>query len=568
MINFKTISYKNFQAVGNTAITIDLQRSPTTMISGKNGAGKSNTLEALSYVLFGKTLKKVNLSGLINTINKKALLVTVEFDIKGKEYKIVRGQKPSILEFWIDNELQDQSASSRDYQAKIEHALGMDHKMFTQIVVLNKEKYVPFLELSATERRKVVEDILDISVFSEMSEILKNDIKEANNTQNNIKFEYSRLDTQLEGVQRLVLESNNNVQGEIDSLKKQIEEDQKELIKVEDQIDLEQQRVPDISQTKKQISELDNKINAARNLSAKAKVTADNTKKFMKDVISSETCPHCTQSIDDNFKTEKLLECTKALQTAEGNIEHISGAVDTWTAEKRKLEQNLQEVYAIERTIATFKATAQQLNSNIRRAMQSVVERSKKLQNNDYTQELQELETKLSEKESELNKQIEVCNNLNKCRLLLKDDAIKASVVSEYIEFINSRVNDYLNAMEFYINIQLDENFNDSIKSVNREGFTYENLSTGQKCRVSLAICLALLEVASLKNSVVTNIIFLDEILEPFDAEGVSLFMKLVNDKLSKKNVFVVTQRAAEFSSYFKNELKFELVDGFTQISM
>ena len=197
MLTFKKVKYKNFQSIGNAAITIDLDRSPTTCIGGHNGAGKSSLLEAISYGLFGKSLKKVTLSQLINTINKKNMVVEIEFEKNGKAYKVVRGQKPAVFEFWIDNELQDQSAASKDYQAKVEYVLGMDFKLFTQIVVLNKEKYVPFMELGAADRRKVVEDILDISVFSVMSDLLKKVTSNLNTAIEDLKYERERLDLSL-----------------------------------------------------------------------------------------------------------------------------------------------------------------------------------------------------------------------------------------------------------------------------------------------------------------------------------------------------------------------------------
>jgi DNA repair exonuclease SbcCD ATPase subunit len=218
MLEFEYVQYKNFQSIGNQAIKIDLNRSPTTVVGGHNGAGKSSLLEAISYALFGKPLKKLKLEQLVNTINKKGLHVTVAFNKNGKSYKVVRGMKPSVFEFWVDGELQDQSAKSSDYQAKVEYVLGMDYKLFTQIVVLNKEKYVPFMELPAADRRKVVEDILDISVFSVMSDLLKKTSSNLSSEMEDLKYERERLEERMRGQQRLIDEAASNVDGQIAEL--------------------------------------------------------------------------------------------------------------------------------------------------------------------------------------------------------------------------------------------------------------------------------------------------------------------------------------------------------------
>lgn len=566
MLTFKKVKYKNFQSIGNAAITIDLDRSPTTCIGGHNGAGKSSLLEAISYGLFGKSLKKVTLSQLINTINKKNMVVEIEFEKNGKAYKVVRGQKPAVFEFWIDNELQDQSAASKDYQAKVEYVLGMDFKLFTQIVVLNKEKYVPFMELGAADRRKVVEDILDISVFSVMSDLLKKVTSNLNTEIEDLKYERERLDERMRGQQRLIDEAASNVDGQItalndtiSSLGDKLEGLQDETHSFDDELatlaDIAS-KVNDASKTKRQFEDIAIKFQSnITDLQKTAKFFADN-----------DVCPTCAQTIDDDTKATKHTECNDkvaGIKTSAANmVEHYQKAVTDLNA----LVTAQQREQTIRQNIRQLENDMQRIRSEIRSHAASVQRLSAESKVDQYVAELTKTKESHQLMTDSLNGLKLTQEAQNKCKELLKDDGIKASIVRDYIEFINNRLNEYLGAMDFHLNLSINEKFEDKINAINREGFTYDNLSTGQKCRVNLALWLALLEVASIKNSVVTNILFLDEILEPIDREGVGMFMKLVREKLPHKNTFVVTQRFDEFKDHFRSELQFRLNEGFTEI--
>lgn len=565
MIDFKKVTYRNFQSIGNQGITIDLQRSPTTLIGGHNGAGKSTMLEAIAYALFGKSLKKVNLAGLINTINKKNMVVEIEFSSKGKDYKIIRGQKPAKLEFYVGDELLDQNASSKDYQAKIEHALGMDFKLFTQVVVLNKEKYVPFMDLATSDRRKVIEDILDISVFSVMSDILKDDSKDLSNDINNLRYERDKLVERMRGQQRLIDEANQNVQGQVDVINAAI-----------DQLNLDQSEVDNERQSLTEkicdIHPMDTaSINSRKRQFEELAVTFRNkvqgyetTLNFFKD---NDVCPTCDQNIDQTIKHQRVLyskteidktkeNATKMMVEYQKVVDQLALAVEQ-NSKVIDLQSQLNMVLAqannIKRSIAVKQTELNALN------VSSKVDQ--------YKDELSATSAQHTDLTDKLTEAVESETVFTKCKELLKDTGIKASIVRDYIDLINLRLNEYLGAMGFFIRIELDEAFNDTIKGVNREGFTYESLSTGQKTRVNLALWLSLLEVASLKNSVVTNILALDEILENLDCEGVALFMSLIKDKLPHKNVFVITQRYTEFEEQFRSSINFRLKDGFTEIA-
>lgn len=566
MLEFEYVTYKNFQSIGNQAIRIDLNRSATTVVGGHNGAGKSSLLEAISYACFGKPLKKLKLDQLINSINKKGLIVTVAFTKNGKSYKVVRGMKPAVFEFWIDGELQDQSAKSADYQAKVEYVLGMDYKLFTQIVVLNKEKYVPFMELPAADRRKVVEDILDISVFSVMSDLLKKTSSNLNAEMEDLKYERERLEERMRGQQRLIDEAASNVDGQIAELNTTINElgDRIEALVTESNgYESELATLADISQ---KVTEASKTKRGFEDIAVKFQTNITDLQKTANFFQSNDVCPTCAQTIDDATKAQKHEECTTKVDTikasASSMVEHYQKAVTDLAAlvTVQQREQSLRQgLRSLETEIA-------RIRGEIRSKVGAVQRLSAESKVDQYEVELADTKLAHTEKSVSLEDLKLTQEAHTKCKELLKDDGIKASIVRDYIEFINNRLNEYLGAMDFHLNLTLNEKFEDKINSISREGFTYDNLSTGQKCRVNLALWLALLEVASIKNSVVTNILFLDEILEPIDREGVGMFMKLVREKLPHKNTFVVTQRFEEFKDHFRSELQFRLNEGFTEI--
>lgn len=566
MIEFKTIFYKNFQSVGNQGIKVTLNRSMTTLIGGHNGSGKSTLLEAITYGLFGKPLKKITMGGLINATNQKNLIVDISFTKNGKDYRIVRGQKPAKLELYVSDELVDQSASVREYQSKIEYILGMDYKLFTQVVVLNKEKYVPFMDLDASARRKVVEDILDISVFSTMNELVKEKSKIHSTKINDVKFDRERIKERSDGKARLLKEAKDYETDQIDKLKSEISDTLLQIQEDEDKIEAFKVKLELLSDAQTKLNKLNDLKREYDNVSAKFMVNVKNLDETIKFYKENDICHTCKSELTEENKNKHINVCNSKLQDIKNNSQSMipvyQGVLSDISIQESRLNEykNIQsEIRLLNSSIDIHKRRISQLNASIEASKKSV-------KVSDIQAEYDEVTKQLNDLTVELNTLIDEELTINLCKVMLKDDGIKASIVKDYIEFINSRLNEMLCSMEFYINITLDENFNDTINAVNKKSFTYDNLSTGQKTRVNLAIWLALIEVASIKNSVVTNILFLDEILENLDAEGVKLFMALVKDKLPHKNTFVVTQRFDEFKDFFRSELKFKLVEGFTEI--
>lgn len=560
-MKFKKLTYKNFQSTGNTPIEIDLCRSHSTLIGGLNGSGKSTVLEALVYVLTGKSMKKTTLARLVNATNKKNLLVTLDFEKNGNEYHIVRGIKPNVFEIYRNGEMLNQDAAAKDLQEKLEFITGIDYNSLTQLIILNLERFKAFMEMTSQERRTIVEEILDISIFSEMTDLEKKDIKsleqKVSSYENEIRILIGK-EQSLNDVIKKANESNNdhlvNLENRINEYLQSNDELEKQLVEVDEKL---------IEETQKTIAELKEKRsgkNSELQLIMHEIKNAEKDENFYK----QGTCPTCSHPFEN--KDEKLDELSNKMKGLidSGNvitedIESLNSQIDKYTEivklETDKKMSNLK----IQNTIS----------SQTEKATLLAIEYEKLSSKSDQdTDNLKKQIEEISKQKSDLyDKMDAILENIKTHKIaleMLSDKGVKANIIKDYIDFINYRVNDYLSGMEFFLNINLDEGFNESFSGL-KEGMVYADLSTGQKRRVNLAIWLALVEVSSLKNSVVSNALFLDEILENIDSEGIQLFMKLLKEKMPEKNIFVVTQRFEQFRDLFESEIYFKQVDGFTQ---
>lgn len=563
MIYFKWVEYKNIQSAGNHPIRVELDRSPTTLIGGENGAGKSNLLTALAYCLFGTVLSGAKLSDIINNINKKALLTKVCFEKNGVEWIVIRGEKPKKFELWKDDEKLDQYANSRDQQKFLETIMGMDYKIFTQIVLLNKEKYVPFMECSAGDRRKIVEDVLDISIFSYMNDECKAEIKSIDRNISNLTSERRVIQEKVNGRKELIEEtqkqikkkeeSNNEIINDMESKIKTLEGERDVL----DQ-DLSNVKVNGLDKLKKQKADID-KISYQYDSNVKS------NSKLISFFRDNDICPTCDQDISDKVKKDKI----ELYENKNKEIAEISKEMMTVLEDILKKEKDLQKKQDKISEIRTMMTDIDKEIKLTRQSINSILSRSDSTSDNQtldrYTTELEEWEDLLEKNSENLDKHEQKLELYELVRMMLKDDGVKAVIIKDYINIINKKINEFLNSMNFYINMTLDENFKETFHAINKENFSYKLLSTGQKTRVNLAIWLAFLEVGSIKNSVVTNLIFLDEILENLDANGVNDFMTLCRERLETKNIFVITQRFEEFKDLFRSSIKFKLNNGFTE---
>lgn len=559
ILKFKSLYYKNLQSVGEMGITIDLDRHPTTLIGGDNGSGKSNMLEALSYCLFGKTMKKLKLEKIINSVNKKGLVTSVVFETRGKEYTILRGQKPNKFEIWEDGNQLDKDATASEQQKRLESIIGMDYKLFVQIVVLNTERYTPFMELAAADRRHVVENILDIGVFAEMNRLAKDKIKSLGLEIDDLEYRRGILKEKINSQDKLIeqaKEANENWRTDIQEM-------------IDGWVNQKNNHLINLDDVKEKMKDHEGKVYEPpeiEGVNGKLHAIVSDAERIKKDVKFFEdhdTCPTCDQHIEKHGR-----QCR--IEDGNEEIDGLRSQAKELVAEKKRLEKERDEVLAAKNELNELVREYKSLNQEIKNCdvqierLQDKMNEKTEDKTDEYVEKRRELASELDEAERRMNTLLDQKASYTQAQKALKDDGIKAEIVREYIDYINQKLNEYLQEMGFFINIMLDENFNESVTSINRDGFVYENFSKGQRCRINLAIWLALLEVASVKNSVVTNVLFLDEVLENLDADGVQLFMKLVDEKMSHKNIFVITQRFEEFKDYFRSDIRFRLDNGFT----
>jgi DNA repair exonuclease SbcCD ATPase subunit len=562
MSNFKTLEYKNIQSVGNHAIKIQLDRSSTTLIGGSNGSGKSTFFYAFTFLLFGKFPSGAKLADVINSVNKKGLEVKGTFTERGDDYMVIRGEKPKKFEIYKNDELIDQTAHSRDYQKLLETIIGMDYKLFTQIVMLNKERYIPFMQMATGDRRKVIEDILDISIFTEMNNIVKAKIKETQQTQANLNRDLQVKNAEMSGQQKLVQQMQESMATQKNSSTQNINEKNQDIDLLKTQIaDLQKESdlisIAGHDAIKKQKREF-NTISIQFEQKIK---TANSDLSFFE---KNDHCPTCGQDIEKDLKEQKQHECNEKVNEVQSIIVEMMKELDKVI----KQDESFVDLTLAKQTLTDeikLKTSARQY---IERELGKLIEESKNTSNDGELQVSIDLyhsiENEVDVIRGSLNDVLSDASQYEMLRTILKDDGIKSVIIKEYMSLINSKINEYLQAMDFYINMFLDENFKESFGAIHKENFTMNNLSTGQKARVNIAIWLALLEVASIKNSVVSNVIMMDEILENVDAEGVTHVMNLFKDKLADKNIFLVTQRFNEFEDLFRSSIQFKIDQGFT----
>ena len=560
-MKFKKLTYKNFQSTGNTPIEIDLTKSHSTLIGGLNGSGKSTVLEALCYVLTGKSMKKTTLARLVNSTNKKELLVTLDFEKNGHQYTVIRGIKPNIFEIYRNSDMLNQDASSKSLQEKLEFITGIDYNSLTQMLVLNLERFKPFMEMTAQERRVIVEDILDISIFSEMTDIQKKKIKELESSSKAILNDISVVTAKIDSIQSIIDKSQQSndkhlseLENNIDECFDLIEQYEKEFVDVDDEL---------IAQSEEKLQELKKERSEYQ---SKLQFVMRDIEKIEKDTKFYEKghCPTCNHEFDDKEEQLKKLTKQKDELFEEGGV--LSEAVDELT----KQIDDLNEVIKQENSKKLENQRVQnKIDNTHNKAILLASEHEKLLTKttndvDDLKNQVETLKNDKFTKSNEYDTIIKVIDTEKVVLDVLSDKGVKSNIVKDYIDFINYRVNDYLSGMEFFLNINLDESFNETFSGL-KQGMVYADLSTGQKRRVNLAIWLALIEVSSMKNSVVSNALFLDEILENIDSEGIQLFMKLLKEKMPDRNIFVVTQRFEQFRDLFESELYFKVENGFTR---
>ena len=569
MIVFKKLSWKNFLSTGNQPNTILLNKSSTTLIIGKNGEGKSTCLDALCFALFGKPFRSINKNQMINSINQKNALVEIEFEIGKKEYKIIRGIKPNVFEIWLDGVMINQDAASRDYQKILEQQiLRLNYKTFTQVVILGSASFVPFMQLSPGQRREVIEDILDIRIFSTMNTLLKE-------KQNAVKDEIARVEGELsiakakvESQQAIIKtmseaksETINNLQTKIDANLRQIDVEEHssvqlitELAELKTKIECEDQITESVEEAKHIRSKLSSKIEECMH-----------TKEFFEE---NDTCPSCSQDIESQHKAEMLEKIRERIEGDELKINTLEENLTNLNSKLSEIYGYVKEISAKNILLSTHNSAVSILNKQ-NEQLRKEIESSKA-----DTTNINEEKTKLKElaqvalnnisRKGELDSEKELHDVSG---ILLRDTGIKTAIIREYLPVMNKLINQYLNQMDSYIHFELDEAFNETIKSRFRDEFTYASFSEGEKMRIDLAILFTWRQIAKLKNSVNTNLLILDEIFDSsLDVNGTDYFLNLMNTLGEHSNVFVISHKGDQLFDKFRSVIKFEKRNDFSVI--
>lgn len=568
MITFHKIRYKNLLSTGNSFTELELSKNPTTLIIGQNGSGKSTFLDALSYVLFGKPFRKINKPQLVNSINDKNMLVEVEFTIGTKQYSIRRGMKPNVFEIFQDGTLINQDAAKKDYQEILEKTiLKLNHKSFCQIVVLGSSTFVPFMQLTSNQRREIIEDLLDIQIFSVMNTLLKEKV-----TQN--KTDLQEIKYQLDLIQEKIIVHKDLIQrirkSNDDSIKEIENKIQEAIDKIESYIDLVNQKQEEEANLRKSISDQNSVIKKRENITGLIKSLKDKLKKLDSDINfyhSNDNCPTCKQGIDHTFKDN-------ILETKKKSIQETTDAVETLSKNLVEIENRLFSINATSMEIAAIQRKISEYNGHIASGNAYILNMDKELKslkskNIDDTNEVAELE-KLHQdwKEKEkLREQLIVDKELfDVASILLKDGGIKAKIIKQYVPVINKLINKYLSIMELPVGFELNENFEEKIKSRFRDVFSYDSFSEGEKQKLDLAILFTWRAIAKMRNSSSTNLLIMDEIFDSsLDVNGVEQLLSIIESISGENNIFIISHKESMMDK-FTNIVRFEKHKDFSRI--
>ena len=567
-INFKKVKYKNILSTGNTFTEIDLGDKPTTLISGSNGSGKSTLLDAITFGLYGKPFRKVNKAQLINSINQKGMLVEIYFTAGGNNFMVKRGMKPNIFEIYKDGVMINQDAAKRDYQEHLEsNILGINYKSFNQIVVLGSATYVPFMELPAQQRREIIEDLLDIQVFSTMGLLAKDQMNANKNDINENQYKSEVAESNI----ALVKENNDAIRKikevEVDKIKEKMVahidavEEKNKIIDAQDEI----------------IKTLYDDISDKQDEKQKFQDATDKRTELERDRLALEKelsfyehnddCPTCKQGIAHDFKEEITTNRNTEKAEIEKGLVDIADVIKTHQNRLNSISKIEEQIQQVNFKISEYRAEIK-MSKNALKSMKTELENAER--------EVEEVDiTSLQKHESKLEKLVEQRKELldhhevlGIVRTILQDGGIKARIISQYIPVMNKLINKYLAAFDLFVDFQLDENFNEVIRSRFRDKFTYASFSEGEKLRITLSIMLAWRSVAKLRNSVSTNLLILDETLDgALDGVGIESLIETLHSLNSDDNIFVISHRGDQFADKFDTSLKFDKIKNFSELA-
>ena len=570
MIVFQSVRWKNFLSTGASFTEINFTKSSNTLIIGNNGAGKSTILDALCFGLFGKPFRKINKPQLLNSINQQAAVVEIEFLIGKKQYKVIRGIKPNTFEVYCNGVMVDQDAKAKDYQEHLEKfILKLNFKSFTQVVILGSASFVPFMQLSPGDRRAIIEDLLDIGIFSSMNGVVKEKMAEIKDITTKTKYEMDLTSERINFQKQAIEEHKTRSDEEIKKKKEEIKQSIDQTFTLQRDIDLIQKHIDVLNSKINDKLVIEKKSSKLLQLESKLESRLKKLEKEAKFYEENHDCPTCKQSIADTFRRSQLSGIDKTKGEIGVGIQDIETKIQETNQRIEEIQKIVKHIQAHNNEIVKHNSTISAVHSFINKLQREVEVLSA------HKDSLEVDNAKLKELRTELGllvkKQEELATEKQYYEFaasLLKDTGIKTKIIRQYLPIMNKLINKYLGAMDFFVNFNINENFEETIKSRHRDDFGYANFSEGEKMRIDLALLFTWRQIAKLKNSTNTNLLILDEVFDSsLDGVGTEEFLKLIHEMGPDTNIFVISHKGDQLFDKFRSIIRFEKKNNFSQVA-
>ena len=567
MILFKKIRWKNFLSTGNHPTEIDFEKNNTNLIIGTNGAGKSTILDALTFVLFNKPFRKINKPQLVNTTNERECLVELEFTVNGRDYLVRRGIKPNVFDIEVNGTSLHKQADDRANQRVLEQSiLKLNYKSFTQIVILGSSTFVPFMQLTTANRREVIEDLLDIRIFSAMSNLIKDKIREKKEQIKSLDLKKQTVRDKMKMQQNFIEELENRGNANIDSNNAKINKLDDEVAHYMEQNSILQKGIERQTKDQENFIGAGDKLVKLNTLRGKISQKVSTITKEHKFFTENTVCPTCQQDIEEEFRLNRISDAQNTAKELKKGFDELESTIEFEQQRERQFNALSQEITKLTHGISQNNTRISLNQRQIRDLEHEIQTITSNLQNRNTEHE------KLEEFRENLQKTIEYLSDRKQevvhydfAYSLLRDDGVKTKIIKKYLPFINQQVNRYLQMMDFYINFKLDEEFSETVESPIHEDFSYSSFSEGEKMRIDLALLFTWREVARVKNSVNTNLLIMDEVFDSsLDGFGTDEFLKIIRYVIKDANIFVISHKS-ELHDKFENVIKFDKVKGFSK---